>query len=231
MTMDFDDLKMQYPLPERIGEPELFTGRKKEFSEYRNWIDGISKKLSRSRVILARRKSGKTAFVQRIFNQLWSVDGAVIPFYFEIKDQKVWLGDFAEQYYRTFASHYISFLERNPDIVHKPYKIEQIREYGEKNSIKAMVDDVTALQKYRKEERPGMMWEVAYNAPHQYAALHKKFFLVIIDEFQNINGYIYRDKECETALDETITGSFHEHSESKIAPHALYRFGCGLAAA
>ncbi|MCP4218799.1 MAG: hypothetical protein GY765_29475 [bacterium] len=218
MAIDFNNLEMQYPLPERIGEPDLFTGRRKEFEEYQGWINGIPKKLSRSRVILARRKCGKTAFVQRIFNRLWSAGGEVIPFYFEIKDQKVWLGDFAEEYFRTFVSHYISFLERSPDILRKPFEIEQIKEYGQKNSIQAMVDDVAALQKHRKDQRPGMMWEVGYNAPHRYAALYKKFFLVIIDEFQNINGYIYRDKACETALDETITGSFHEHSESKIAP-------------
>jgi len=218
MTIDFSNLKMQYPLPERIGNPDLLTGRKKDFVEYHRWISEIPKMISRSRVILARRKSGKTAFVQRIFNQLWSADSDVIPFYFEIKDQKIWLGDFAEEYYRIFVSHYISFIERNPEIIQKPFEIEQIKAYGKKKSQKVFVDDVDAMHKHKTDNRPGMMWEIAYNAPHRYAALHKKFFLVIIDEFQNINGYIYRDKECETALDETMTGSFHEHSESKIAP-------------
>jgi hypothetical protein len=209
---------MLYPLPERIGNPDLLTGRKKEFEEYHGWISTIPLMLSRSRVILGRRKTGKTAFVQRIFNQLWSAGRDVIPFYFEIKDQKIWLGDFAEEYYRTFVSHYISFIERNAGIVQKPFEIEQIKEYGKKKSLNVLVDDVDALQKHKIDNRPGMMWEIAYNAPHRYAALHKKFFLVIIDEFQNINGYIYRDKNCETALDETMAGSFHEHSESKIAP-------------
>jgi hypothetical protein len=211
-------LNMQYPLPERIGNPDLLTGRKMEFEEYHRWISEIPRMLSRSRVILARRKTGKTAFVQRIFNQLWSADSEVVPFYFEIKDQKIWLGDFAEEYYRTFVSHYISFIERDPGIVQKPFEIEQIKEYGMKKSMKVFVDDVDALDKHKTDNRPGMMWEIAYNAPHRYAALHKRFFLVIIDEFQNINGYIYRDQKCETAPDETMTGSFHEHSESKIAP-------------
>jgi hypothetical protein len=30
---------------------------------------------------LARRKSGKTVFVQRIFNQLWNKNGITIPFF------------------------------------------------------------------------------------------------------------------------------------------------------
>jgi len=47
---------MQYSLPERIGEPDLLTGREKEFALFHKWIKNIPKKLSKSRVILARRK-------------------------------------------------------------------------------------------------------------------------------------------------------------------------------
>jgi len=59
----------QYPLREKIGSPELFVGRAQEFRLLQKWLDNIPKQLSKSRVILARRKSGKTAFVQRIFNK------------------------------------------------------------------------------------------------------------------------------------------------------------------
>jgi hypothetical protein len=73
--------KMEYPLQEKIGDPSLLVGRSREFQNFGKWLRYIPKKLGKSRVILARRKSGKTAFVQRIFNQLWSENGAVIPFY------------------------------------------------------------------------------------------------------------------------------------------------------
>ena len=63
---------MQYPLPEKIGNPDLFVGREKEFALFDKWISQIPDRLSKSRAILARRKSGKTAFVERIFNRLWS---------------------------------------------------------------------------------------------------------------------------------------------------------------
>jgi len=80
---------MQYPLQERIGNPDLFACREKEFQNTEKWLDFIPKKLSKSRIILARRKSRKTAFVQRIFNRLWNANGDVIPFYFEIKESKI----------------------------------------------------------------------------------------------------------------------------------------------
>ncbi|KPA09382.1 ATPase domain protein, prokaryote domain protein [Candidatus Magnetomorum sp. HK-1] len=63
---------MQYPLPETIGNPELFVGREEEFEYLNEWLGNIPKRLSISTVILARRKSGKTAILERVFNQCWS---------------------------------------------------------------------------------------------------------------------------------------------------------------
>ena len=56
---------MQYPLKEKIGPPDLLVGRVKEFAKFNKWLNNIPRELSKSRVILARRKSGKTSFVQR----------------------------------------------------------------------------------------------------------------------------------------------------------------------
>ncbi len=90
---------MQYPLQEKIGDPDLLVGRELEFNNFGKWLTLIPRKLSKSRVILARRKSGKTAFVQRIFNQLWSENGDVIPFYFDIAEKKIWYPNLAVKYY------------------------------------------------------------------------------------------------------------------------------------
>ncbi|MCP4700739.1 MAG: hypothetical protein GY862_28375 [Gammaproteobacteria bacterium] len=210
---------MQYPLAEKIGNPELLTGREKEFRFMDKWLANIPKKLSKSKVLLARRKSGKTAFVQRIFNRVWSENGMVIPFYFDIKEKKIWYPEFAIEYYRTFASQYISFLERDSALVSRPLSLEQIKEYGTANSIKPFAEDADMLL---KQGHVGgfhdMMWSTAYSAPHCFADLYDRRVLVILDEFQNITQYVYRDEKCEGKPDETMAGSFHYHSESKLAP-------------
>ncbi len=102
----------------------------KEFKNFEKWIANIPKKLSISRVILARRKSGKTALVQRIFNQIWSENRDVIPFYLDIPEIKVWYPDLAIKYYRAFASQYISFLERDKTLVGNLLSLEKIKEFG-----------------------------------------------------------------------------------------------------
>jgi len=99
---------MQYPLSEKIGDPNLLVRREKEFKHFGKWIKNIPKRLSKFRVIIARRKSGKTTFVQLIFNQLWTENKEVIPFYFDFGENKMWYPDLAIKYYRAFASQYIT---------------------------------------------------------------------------------------------------------------------------
>jgi hypothetical protein len=210
---------MQYPLNEKIGEPDLLVGREKEFKQFGKWIKNIPKRLSKSRVIIARRKSGKTSFVQRIFNQLWSENKEVIPFYFDFAENKMWYPNLAIKYYRSFASQYISFITRNPKLVIDHLSLEQIREFGVSKSIKPLINDVDFLMKNKEVGGShDLMWDTACTAPHRFAAVLDTKFLVILDEFQNITKYIYRDEKCKEDPDETLAGSYHSLAESKIAP-------------
>ncbi len=209
---------IQYPLAEKIGEPNLFVGREQEFELFNNWIANIPKRLSKSKVILARRKSGKTVFVQRIFNQLWSANGAVIPFYFDFAESKIWYPDLAIDYYRAFASQYISFIERDNKLVQERLSLKQIREYGIKKSYQLLVDDIDSMLFDKENLLYDSMWKTACSAPHRFANFYYQRFLVILDEFQNITQYVYRDEQCKGEPDETLAGSYHSLSESKLAP-------------
>lgn len=208
---------MQYPLSERIGDPELLVGREKEFALFNKWLKGIPKRISKSRVILARRKSGKTAVVQRIFNQLWSENGQIIPFYYNFPERNMWLPNLAMEYYRIFASHYISFLERDEKLVKHPLNLEEIGLYGLKHSLKPFSDDAEMMIKYKHGGDYDLMWQIACTAPHRVAGYFDQRILVILDELQNISAFVFRDQEC-TNHDKTFAGSWHEESESKIAP-------------
>lgn len=137
---------MQYPLQEQIGEPELFVGREKEFRNFGRWIDNIPRLLSKSRVILARRKSGKTAFVQRVFNQLWSANGEVIPFYFAMPENKFWYSQLAIEYYHAFASQYISFRERDPALVEHPLSLMELDVIAESSCGRVVIVEVKKIK-------------------------------------------------------------------------------------
>ncbi len=209
---------MQYPLVEKIGDPDLLTGRAEEFRKFHRWISRMPRRISKSWALLGRRKSGKTSFVQRLFNELWSANGPVIPFYISIPDAPIWYPDLAEQYYRTFASQYISFLSRNPLPVEQPLTLEQIQAYAEAENIEVLRNDAQIMLDYRAAEKYGLLWETAYRAPHRTAAVYDQRILVIIDEFQYLSAHVYPDPNFATKPIEALPGSFHQVSESKIAP-------------
>ncbi len=77
---------MQIYLTEKIGNPELFTGRRDELKFFLDWCEGVKGQFSKSTAILSRRKTGKTALLQRLYNILFDRnDPQLIPFYFEVE--------------------------------------------------------------------------------------------------------------------------------------------------
>lgn len=76
-----DDKKFVYVLEERIGNPELFVGRKKELEYLNKWLRELPEKLSQSTAILSRRKKGKTALVERFYNIIYNKNSNIIPLY------------------------------------------------------------------------------------------------------------------------------------------------------
>ncbi|HLP60694.1 MAG TPA: hypothetical protein VK186_17760, partial [Candidatus Deferrimicrobium sp.] len=106
---------MEYALKERIGKPDLFTGRNEEMSYFLKWINDIKDEKSQSTAILARRKMGKTAILERLFNITFFKNDGVIPFYYEIKETKMWIGDFCQDFFLTLIYQYIAFKSRKID--------------------------------------------------------------------------------------------------------------------
>ncbi|MCP4157440.1 MAG: hypothetical protein GY757_57550, partial [bacterium] len=106
---------MDYVYEERIGNPDLFTGRKEELTFFLKWINDIKEKKSQSTAVMARRKMGKTAILERLFNITFFKNDGVIPFYYEVKENKMWVVDFCQEFFLTFIYQYIAFKTRKPE--------------------------------------------------------------------------------------------------------------------
>jgi hypothetical protein len=181
-------------------------------------LERIPNRLSVSTVILARRKSGKTAILERVFNMLWShPEKGIIPFFMGMRDIQIWVQQFAINYYRTFASHCISFFERDASMVTKLLTLKKIRSYGIEKDIPFFVDDVDEINECLNAKTPGEIWDIASSAPHRFAVLTENRVLVIIDEFQYFSSHIYFDEGCKNHH-ESMPGSYHALVESKFAP-------------
>ena len=210
---------MEYALKERIGKPELLTGRKEELAYFLKWINEIKDEKSQSTAILARRKMGKSAIMERLFNITFYKNDGVIPFYYEIKETKMWVVDFCIDFCLTFVYQYIAFKTRNAGYLRSYEKgnLEKAKKLAESEKLNRLVELISGIEYAVHHDYHGILWETAREAPKMIAASENEYIVQMIDEFQFLNAMIYRDKEMKIPAKD-LAGGYLSTAESKIAP-------------
>jgi hypothetical protein len=217
---------MEFPIEERIGDPNLFTNRQEELAYFESWIQDIEKKAAISTAIVSHRKVGKTALLQRLYNSLFVRGGKVIPFLFEIEEQDRSLDQFCRVYYMSFISQLLSFKMRKwLGISFSPAKLLKV---CAKLKLDYIAEDIKEWQSHTQLGET-VLWTFTRETPHRLAEISGERFLVMIDEFQYINRYIYQSWPAipENRLT-TIAGSYLGTSESKVAPMLITGSAVGM---
>ncbi|MCP4215249.1 MAG: hypothetical protein GY765_11355 [bacterium] len=210
---------MNYALKERIGKPELFTGRKEELATFLKWINDIKDEKSQSTALLARRKTGKTAIMERLFNLTYAKNNGVIPFYYEIKEKEFYIIDFCIDFGMTFIYQYIAFKSRNA-IYLDPYgkgDFGRAKQIALKEGLDHLVELIGEMEYQVQNDRSDLLWETVREAPKRIAARQNEYILQMIDEFQFLNAKVYTDKKTKKPGG-TLAGGYLSTAESKIAP-------------
>jgi hypothetical protein len=210
---------MDYAKEERIGNPALFTGRKEELAYFLKWINDIKERKSMSTAILARRKMGKTAILERLFNITFYKNDGVIPFYYEVKETKMWVGDFCVDFFLTFIYQYIAFKSRKIDYLgkNKRKNLNQAKQAASDEGMDYLTGIIEDVEYTIGHDHVDLLWETVREAPKIIAASENDFIVQMIDEFQFMNAVIYRDKDMKVAAD-TLAGGYLSTAESKVAP-------------
>ncbi len=210
---------MEYALKERIGKPELFTGRKEELVFFLKWINDIKEEKSQSTAMLARRKMGKTVLMERLFNITFFKNNGVIPFYYEIKEVEMWVGDFCKDFFLTFIYHYIAFKTRKKKYLDPMggFDFKKVADIVKKEGLLYLRELIQGVEHEYTHEYVDTLWTMVRDAPRRLAARQGEFIVQMIDEFQFMNAMIYRDKDMKN-LAKTLAGGYLSTAESKIAP-------------
>jgi hypothetical protein len=212
---------MEYALKERIGKPELFTGRKKELTYFLKWINDIKEEKSQSISMMARRKMGKTAIMERLFNITFYKNNGVIPFYYEIKEIKMWIVDFCVDFFLTFIYQYIAFKTRNTYYLRPDEKnnFTKVKETAIKEGLDYLTGIIDSVEYSIRHDHVDILWGTVREAPLTIAFRQKEFIVQMIDEFQFMNAMIYWDKKkSKDQLADNLAGGYLSTAENKIAP-------------
>jgi hypothetical protein len=212
---------MYYALKEKIGKPELFTGRKEELAYFLEWINDIKEEKSMSTAMLARRKMGKTALLERLFNITFYKNDGVIPFYYEIKEIKKWIGDFCVDFFLTFIYQYIAFKSRNISYLRPEEKnnFQKVKAAAVKEGLDYLTGIIDSVEYSFVHENVDILWDTVREAPMTVAYRQNEFIVQMIDEFQFLNAMIYWDKaKSKNQLADNLAGGYLSTAENKIAP-------------
>jgi hypothetical protein len=188
---------MDYALKERIGKPELFTGRKEELAYFLKWINDIKDEKSMSTAILARRKMGKTAIMERLFNITFFKNDGVIPFYYEVKENKMWVVDFCQDFFFTFIYQYIAFKTRQTEYL-KPEDtsdFDKLSALAKKEGLDYLTGIIAGVSHAVTYEKIDILWNMVREAPQTIAFRQKELILQMIDEFQFLNAIEIGDRQ------------------------------------
>ncbi len=210
---------MDYAYEERIGNPDLFTGRKEELAYFLKWINDIKERKSQSIAMLARRKMGKTALLERLFNITFFKNDGVIPFYYEIKENDIWIVDYCQDFFLTFIYQYMAFKTRKPEYLKPETRSDfgKAVEIAKKDGFDYLCGIIEDTAHAVFHEKIDILWTIAREAPQTIAFRQKEFIVQMIDEFQFLNAMIYWDK-AKTNLAKNMAGGYLSTAESKIAP-------------
>jgi len=209
---------MRIYLKEKIGNPTLFTGRKEELDSLLKWVDKIRLEISKSKAIISRRKTGKSALMQRLFNIVFHQNDQVVPFYFEFRETDQWIGDLARDFFFTFVGQYLAFKSRKSEYfesVNNNYSI--LIEAAKKEGLDHLIKHIENFEYSENKGYFDSLWNIARDAPRMIAQRNDERVLQIIDEFQFINRHIYWDKEKQRRASE-LAGSYLHTAEYKNAP-------------
>ncbi len=210
------DLPIQ-ALKEEIGKPELFTGRKKDLDYFLDWIEMVKEELGRSRVILARKRRGKTALVQRLYNVLYTRnDPKIIPFYIRIDEGPTTQLGFSVRLLCSLLSQYLGYKRRDPDLIRNHLNLSRLKETVADPFILRIVED---MEEYVRENQPEPAWEIAREAGHMISSANDERIVQIIDEFQFLNDRVYVDKDSKRLIP---LGNFYQRTgSSKVSPQII----------
>ncbi len=209
---------MEYCFEEKIGEPELFTGRKKELAYFLNWVGRSKRKLSQSTAILSRRKTGKSALMQRLYNITFHKNDLVVPFYFEIRETSQWIADFSVEFFLTFIYQYIAFKTRRHEyLTYSKDNLDRAMKSAKKEKLDYLMDLIEDVEYSKSHGNYDNLWNVVREAPRFVARNNNEIIVQMIDEFQFINRFISWDIEKKHQAKD-LAGSYLHTCEYKNAP-------------
>jgi predicted transcriptional regulator len=206
---------MEKPLIELVDEQE-FTNREKELKKFWNLAMKAKRKNGSSFALIARKGVGKTAVLMRLYNDLFTKQDEVVPFFltfapYKEPSEKLTVTIFNEYYFTTVIKQYIAFRLRRPEMVEDSIDLDILSDLVMKNGLEELEKWFISYQRLHNDSLEAVRRMVAQMT---FYLMHKQAGLLMIDEFQLLTQVW--DEVLGMSRD--TTGVFQRPAEAKWCP-------------
>jgi hypothetical protein len=203
---------MEKPLIELVDEKE-FTNREKELEKFWNLAMKAKRKNGSSFALIARKGVGKTAVLMRLYNNLFTKQDEVVPFFltFAPSAERLTVTIFNEYYFTTVIKQYIAFRLRRPEMVEKSIDLDILHDLAMKNGMEELEEWFISYRRLHNDSLEAVRVMVAQMT---FRLMYKQAGLLIIDEFQLLT-HVW-DEVIREYRD--TTGVFQRPAEAKWCP-------------
>ncbi len=208
------------PLEDLAGD--LFVNRHEELRLGRLWIQDIPRRHLNSWALVGRRRTGKTAILVKLFNQLFDKQDRIVPIFITFahyvnRTEPISYYDFAKEYFGGYLRCYLAFRYRKPLFVRETIEIrESVKFAREMNDAYALKlwEMYDGLRREDDMAAAHSLAQWAINFPRGYSATHDMPTAIIIDEFQVLTD-VYDPIQ---QIHHDLTDSLQRASETHWAP-------------
>lgn len=212
---------MKKPLIEPVDELE-FTNRKPEMAFIWEMAEKAKKRLGFSVAIISRKGVGKTALLVRAFNELFTQQNEVIPFYLgfgEYKDDErkaaIGLKDLAWYYFKSLVEQYLAFHLKKPEWIAKDQlSMQELEKIAQDHHFDDLKKRIQRFDEFYHQKQYMDAFRYARSFTNIYLYFQEERGIFLVDEFQMLTNVF--DSERKGLVD--VAGTFQKVAEAKWCP-------------
>ncbi len=204
-----------------------FTDREESIGRLVKMAALTPRDITVSTSVVGRRRLGKTAVLEAVYNRLFWEQDVVVPIYFVFEAKPVTSTEFAEAYFTNFLRQFIAFRRKDDGMVREqrgklPELVQMARESGEES----LIVRAEIFMDFREHvEMPGVLHqliECAIHGPRHVMEYNRGKWLpetpifVMLDEFQEVLKIYYTGGTPADAV-----GMFQWAVEGRKCPHIV----------
>jgi len=199
-----------------------FTDREEIIGRLLQMAARTPRDITFSTAMVGRRRLGKTAVLEQVYNRLFWEQDEVVPIYFVFESRPTDSNRFADSYFRNFVGQYVAFRTKDSSLARSLPKLEELPDLATRLGDRSLYNVVVNFLRFAGTNYLHDILEGAIYAPrrlmedNRFRGEPETPIFVMLDEFQEVMKIYYSDGKPADGV-----GLYQWAVEGRKCPHIV----------